>query len=540
MFCRECGNELVDDAVFCNKCGAKVAADSASGITATSAPRNVGTTAIKKKRKWVPFVLLFSTLIIGILTLLVIIYVRSNSPEHRLQEQLDLGYKYLSELDYDRAIAAFEAAIDIDPNSAEAYQGLIDAYAGSGDTDGILQAYEWASENLGKNDLKEIRETVTDAFVDAIDRTVAEGDYDTAMELADDLSEIDSKTADRTLQDVIEKQNSEESNGGMENVVDGESTDEGMELIDSGNYSEAFDYYSGLIEQNPSSTDPYIACAVVYLASDDSISALQILENGIRLGADAQTLLLVEDYIRDNTIPVSCAGTHIENGGVIDDAASGWSVTTFDEYGNKISFEKHLDNSEVCNVTYDMDGNELIRSNTYDGGYNIYSRSYNEYGDMIYGRYEYGSASRGDVEIIEYAMSYEYDESGKKIRCDESLPTPAVNHYEYDENGNMTHFAQVYPDGSRPYEMFYEYDSLGRVVSWHDNDPYNPEIGSNTYDERGNVISETGLWRTAENVYDLMNNVIHSSGIEDMVQFTEDYLYTYHFVGDMNSVLAYY
>jgi tetratricopeptide (TPR) repeat protein len=540
MFCRECGNELVDEALFCNKCGAKVAADNASGMTETSVSGNVGVTAIKKKRKRLPFVLLFSTLIIGILTLLVIIYVRSNSPEHRLQEQLDLGYKYLSELDYDRAVAAFEAAIDIDPNSAEAYHGLIDAYAGSGDTDGVLQAYEWASENLGKNDLKEIRETVSDVFVDAIDRAVSEGDYETARELVEDLSEVDSKTAERTLQDVIEKQNSGESNGGGEDVVDLAPTDEGLELIDSGEYSEALEYYSGLIERNPSSTDPYIASAVVYLAMDDSISALQILENGIRLGADVQILLSAENYIRDNTIPVSCTGTHIENGGAINDAASGWSVTTFDEYGNKISFEKHMDNSEVCNVTYDLSGNELIRSNTYDGGYNIYSRSYNEYGDMIYGRYEYGSTSRGDVEVIEYAMSYEYDESGNKIRCDESLPTPAVNYYEYDENGNMIHFAQVYPDGSRPYEMFYEYDSLGRAISWHDNDPYNPEIGSNTYDERGNVISETGLWRTAENVYDLMDNVIHSSGIEDMVQFTEDFLYTYHFNGDIDSVLAYY
>ena len=42
------------------------------------------------------------------------------------QEQYDLGLRFLSEGDYEAAILAFTAAIEIDPMQAEAYIGLAD------------------------------------------------------------------------------------------------------------------------------------------------------------------------------------------------------------------------------------------------------------------------------------------------------------------------------------------------------------------------------------------------------------------------------
>ena len=55
------------------------------------------------------------------------------------QEQYDLGVRYLSEGNYEEAIIAFTAAIEIDPKRVEAYSGLSDAYLAIGD-------YESASE----------------------------------------------------------------------------------------------------------------------------------------------------------------------------------------------------------------------------------------------------------------------------------------------------------------------------------------------------------------------------------------------------------
>lgn len=58
------------------------------------------------------------------------------------QEQYDLGVRYLSEGDYEQAIIAFTAAIEIDPKRAEAYLGLSDAYTAAGDPDAARKALE--------------------------------------------------------------------------------------------------------------------------------------------------------------------------------------------------------------------------------------------------------------------------------------------------------------------------------------------------------------------------------------------------------------
>lgn len=55
------------------------------------------------------------------------------------QEQYDLGVRYLSEGNYEEAIIAFTAAIEIDPKRAETYISLAEAYEGSGDLEQAMQ-----------------------------------------------------------------------------------------------------------------------------------------------------------------------------------------------------------------------------------------------------------------------------------------------------------------------------------------------------------------------------------------------------------------
>ncbi len=62
-----------------------------------------------------------------------LLYFNASSVKYR--KQYDLGTKYLSELDYDQAIVAFEKAIEIKPDNSDAYIGLADAYLGKGLTD---------------------------------------------------------------------------------------------------------------------------------------------------------------------------------------------------------------------------------------------------------------------------------------------------------------------------------------------------------------------------------------------------------------------
>ena len=65
------------------------------------------------------------------------------------QEQYDLGIRYLSEGNYEEAIIAFTAAIEIDPKQADAYIGLADVYSAQGETEKAIQLIEDAISTWG-------------------------------------------------------------------------------------------------------------------------------------------------------------------------------------------------------------------------------------------------------------------------------------------------------------------------------------------------------------------------------------------------------
>lgn len=69
------------------------------------------------------------------------------------QEQYDLGVKYLSEGNYEEAILAFEAAIEIDPKRAEAYIGLAETYVAMDDPDRAAEILQQGMEAIGESDL---------------------------------------------------------------------------------------------------------------------------------------------------------------------------------------------------------------------------------------------------------------------------------------------------------------------------------------------------------------------------------------------------
>ena len=55
------------------------------------------------------------------------------------QEQYDLGVRYLSEGNYEEAIIAFVAAIEIDPKNADAYLSLAEVYRSQGDHENMME-----------------------------------------------------------------------------------------------------------------------------------------------------------------------------------------------------------------------------------------------------------------------------------------------------------------------------------------------------------------------------------------------------------------
>ncbi len=94
------------------------------------------------------------------------------------QEQYDLGVRYLSEDNYEEAIIAFTAAIEIDPKRAPAYVGRGDAYVLSGETEENLVA--------AQADYKEaiaLDETLAEAYLGLANIYILQENYDNALEI---------------------------------------------------------------------------------------------------------------------------------------------------------------------------------------------------------------------------------------------------------------------------------------------------------------------------------------------------------------------
>lgn len=124
------------------------------------------------------------------------------SAEERWREQYDLGVRYLSEGNYEEAIIAFTAAIEIDPKRAEGYIGRGNAYALSEETEDNLAAaisdYETALE---------LDETLTDAWLGLADIYTRQEDYEMALEVlhsALDKIENNQNIADK-IKEIEEK-----------------------------------------------------------------------------------------------------------------------------------------------------------------------------------------------------------------------------------------------------------------------------------------------------------------------------------------------
>ncbi len=95
----------------------------------------------KRNIKKLPGIIVIVAVIIIALTVGIRTY---NSPVNQISRQLDLGYKYLENGEYEEAILAFEKAIAIDDKCMEAYVGGLEAYLNIGDEESLQAFYDRA------------------------------------------------------------------------------------------------------------------------------------------------------------------------------------------------------------------------------------------------------------------------------------------------------------------------------------------------------------------------------------------------------------
>ena len=107
------------------------------------------------------------------------------------QEQYELGCRYLFDEDYEQAVLAFTAAIEIDTKRPQAYGGAGEAYMGLGQSDQAVQVL---------NDALEHAEADASVYQGLADVYITLGDYEAA---ADILRRGIEATEDQSLQNVL-------------------------------------------------------------------------------------------------------------------------------------------------------------------------------------------------------------------------------------------------------------------------------------------------------------------------------------------------
>ena len=104
-----------------------------------------------------------NTLIIVLIVLLIIIAMLlglgafGGNPQDKVQKPISLGDRYYEEMDYDRAIAAYTEALEIDPKNVEVKTALGDAYKARGTEYAEKSKEDPAQEEKAVQDLKTAR-----------------------------------------------------------------------------------------------------------------------------------------------------------------------------------------------------------------------------------------------------------------------------------------------------------------------------------------------------------------------------------------------
>ena len=84
----------------------------------------------------------------------IIAVVWKNAPVQKQKKQLELGNRYLEEMNYEQAKVVFEELIAIDPSNVEAYLGAAKAYAGLEDYESAVAVLQKGYDQTGSEDIK--------------------------------------------------------------------------------------------------------------------------------------------------------------------------------------------------------------------------------------------------------------------------------------------------------------------------------------------------------------------------------------------------
>src|SRR5574344_1178672 len=220
MNCKNCSYPLEENNPICTRC------EFNNAVTFAPVQNHISPTKKKKsKAKLITIISIAGVVAIGGGATAAVM-LSQPSVETKVEEQISLGEKYLTQEKYDEAIIAYKKAIEIQPNNPDLYIKLADVY---------------------------IKKSDNDSAVDTLENGYKKTNSDKIKQKLDDLK--------------LEMQY-------KQLVTDGNSA------LSSKNYDKAVENFNGAIKIKPNEVQNYISSADGYIGKNDLDNAKKVLENG--------------------------------------------------------------------------------------------------------------------------------------------------------------------------------------------------------------------------------------------------------------------
>ena len=128
-------------------------------------------------------------ILIGVLLLSMVFFTACTSKAAKAMEKVELGQKYLTELNYTEAVASFTEAIGLDPENISAYMGRAEAYVVLKQYDDAKTDYTTAIEKAVEQPYTRAEAYVGRAEVNEVTNAneAALSDYESAQNILDSI-----------------------------------------------------------------------------------------------------------------------------------------------------------------------------------------------------------------------------------------------------------------------------------------------------------------------------------------------------------------
>lgn len=420
MWCKKCGNELPDNAKFCKVCGERC---SEIEEKTTSEKENPFENLTKKnfdgKTKKI--------MLIAIAIILVVVgfCVYNNSDYAKTRRYLKEGEKALAQDNYEEAGNAFEKALGIAQDSNNARAGVLKAYnshiekKAAGD-DYSDEEYADIVESYDK-----IFEWMSNYWEDEISDFLKSGDYYY-------LSNKEECQKQYLL-----------SFGDMQ--------------MSKEKLPAARKYYDQVIEMDKKEVGAYLRKANTYLSSAEAVSALDVIEEGLKccVGAEDLTALksmkeyvlsnlestLVKQYYSSDRMNYSNAKEIAEAYHSSENSESYW-IAQGEDYPNKTVYEYYENGNLKSTIrSYGTKSNMTTITKLYnENGKPVSEEDVNTGGYRAYETWEYYENEQIKMYTDTNSTSTEkkyYDEEGRLLRTEsynnESPENVYTENYNYEE-----------------------------------------------------------------------------------------------------------